>query len=209
MRPCCRSCRFPTCAWPRSFRGQQPASSAEIGPHLRRALRLIGCRCLHHWRLHRIEPAGTWQRIHRIVAAAQQYKVLAEPAAEDAETVPFVPDSVERLTARIGVLAASQAWSLQGEEIAALAHWVQAVPVQCVAYSAAAGTLPDTTSRLWLSLHGDESPSLIVGAPPEEDAGAWHIELQPVLAALRATPPDAPAPAEPGVEPLDKRLRKR
>jgi hypothetical protein len=181
----------------------------DIGRHLRRALVLIGCMCLQHWRLHELEPEGTWRRIHRIVAVAQELGVISDPGAEDAGHLSFAPDSIERVAARIGVLAAGHVWSLHADEIETLAQWVQSVPVQCSEPPAAAGTLPETSARLWMSLDGDAPPSLIVGTPPAEDASARLIELQPVMAALRATPPQVPSAAQEGAEPLDRRLRKR
>lgn len=188
---------------------QEPLSAPDIGRHLRRALVLIGCMCLQYWRLHELEPDGTWRRIHRIVTVAQELGVISDPGTEDAGGLSFAPDSIERLAARIGVLAAGHVWSLHPDEIEALAQWVQSVPVQCSELPAAAGTLPETSARLWMSLDGDAPPSLIVGMPPAEDASARLIELQPVTAALRATPPKAPSAAQEGAEPLDRRLRKR
>ena len=188
---------------------QERPSGPDIGRHLRRALVLIGGMCLQYWRLHVLEPEGTWQRIHRIVAVAQELGVISNPGTEDTGGLPFAPESIERVAARIGVLAASHVWALPPAEIEALTRWVQSLSVQCVDASAATGTMPETSSRLWMSLGGDEPPSLIVGAPPAEDASAQVIELQPVLAALRATPPKAPSAAQPGAEPLDRRLRKR
>jgi len=188
---------------------QERLSAPDIGRHLRRALVLIGCMCLQYWRLHEIEPDGTWRRIHRIVAVAQELGVMSGPGTEDAGGLSFAPDSIERVAARIGVLAASHVWSLHPDEIEALAQWVQSLPVQCSDPSAAAGTMPETSARLWMSLDGDDPPSLIVGAPPAEDIRAKVIELQPVTAALRATPPTAPSDAQEGSEPFDRRLRKR
>ena len=188
---------------------QERLSVPEIGRHLRRALVLTGCMCLQYWRLHELEPEGTWRRIHRIVAVARELGVISDPGTEDAGDLSFAPDSIERVAARIGVLAASHAWLLQPDEIETLAHWVQSLPVQCSNPSAANGTMPATSSRLWMSLDADAPPSLIVGAPPTEDASAQLIELQPVTAALRATPPQASSAAQQGTEPLDRRLRKR
>jgi hypothetical protein len=188
---------------------QERLSAPDIGRHLRRALALIGCMCLQYWRLHEIQPEGTWRRIHRIVAVAQELGVISDPGTEDAGGLWFAPESIERVAARIGVLAAGHVWSLHPDEIETLAQWVQSLPVQCSSPSAAAGTLPETSARLWMSLDGDAPPSLIVGAPPAEDASAQVIELQPVMASLRATPPKAPSDAQEGTEPLDRRLRKR
>jgi hypothetical protein len=188
---------------------QERLSAPDIGRHLRRALVLTGCMCLQYWRLHELEPEGTWRRIHRIVAFAQELGLVSDPGTGDAGGLAFAPDSIERVAARIGVLAASHVWSLHPDEIETLAQWVQSLPVQCSDPSAAAGTMPETSARLWMSLDGDAPPSLIVGAPPAEDASALHIELQPVIAALRATPPKAPSAAQQGTEPLDRRLRKR
>jgi hypothetical protein len=188
---------------------QERLSTPEIGRHLRRALALIGCMCLQYWRLHEIQPEGTWRRIHRIVAVAQELGAISDPGTEDAGGLWFAPESIERVAARIGVLAAGHVWSLHPDEIETLAQWVQSLPVQCSDPSAAAGTMPETSSRLWMSLDGDAPPSLIVGAPPTEDVSAQVIELQPVMASLRATPPKAPSDAQEGTEPLDRRLRKR
>jgi hypothetical protein len=188
---------------------QERLSTPEIGRHLRRALVLIGCMCLQYWRLHEIQPEGTWRRIHRIVAVAQELGVISDPGTEDAGGLWFAPESIERVAARIGVLAAGHVWSLHPDEIETLAQWVQSLPVQCSDPSAAAGTMPETSARLWMSLDGDAPPSLIVGAPPTEDVSAQVIELQPVMASLRATPPKAPSDAQEGTEPLDRRLRKR
>lgn len=187
---------------------QRQPSAPNLGRDLRRALALTGSLCLHRWRLHQPEPKGTWYRIHRILAVAEQLGVVADPSAEEAGGLPFVPDSIDRVAARIGVLASGRSGTQQPGEMETLAHWIQSVPVQCMAV-ADPGTMPDTTSRLWMSLDGDEPPSLIAGAPPADDAGARVIELQPVLATLRAAPPKAAPAAQPGTEPLDKRLRKR
>jgi hypothetical protein len=134
---------------------QERLSATDSGRHLRRALVLTGCMCLQHWRLHELEPEGTWRRIHRIVAVARKLGVISDSGDEDACHLSFAHDSIERVAARIGVLAASHVWSLQPEEIETLAQWIQSVPVQCSEPPAAAGTLPETSARLWMSLDGD------------------------------------------------------
>ena len=187
---------------------RQALSAPDIGRHLRRALALIGSLCVQRGRLHEPEPDGTWQRIHRILAVAEQLGVVADPGDENAAGLPFAPDSIERLAARIAVLASSRGRGLQAGEMDALAHWIQSVPLECTAVTDP-GSMPDTSSRLWMSLDRDEPPSLIAGPPPADDASARVIELRPVLATLRATPPKTPAAAQPGTESLDKRLRKR
>jgi hypothetical protein len=110
---------------------QERLSTPDIGRHLRRALVLTGCMFLQHWRMHELEPEGTWRRIHRIVACAQELGVISDPGTEEAGGLPFTPDSIERVAARIGVLAASHVWSLHPDEIGTLAQWVQSLPVQC------------------------------------------------------------------------------
>ncbi|WP_373053390.1 hypothetical protein [Thioalkalivibrio sp.] len=187
---------------------QRQPSAPDPGRALRRALALTGGLCLHGWRLNQSEPEGTWHRIHRMLAVAEELGVVADPSAEDAAGLAFVPDSIDRVAARIGVLASSRSRTLQPGEMEALAHWIQSVPVQCTAVTDP-GAMPDTSSRLWMSLDSDEPPSLIAGAPPAGDANARVIELQPVLATLRAAPPKAAPADQQGTEPLDKRLRKR
>lgn len=188
---------------------EPPLPVAKIGMHLRLALALVACLSVHRWFLGLLEPARAWKRIHHIIAAADQIGALAEPAGSDEECLWFVPDRLERLAGRIGVLASSQPWSLDSVEILALTEWIQTVPVECASYALAAGSFPDTSSRLWLSLDGECAPSLIVGRPPKDDTHAWCIELQPVLTVLHTKPQNLSISPQAGSEPLHKRLRKR
>jgi cyclic-di-GMP-binding protein len=190
------------------FLGHERISVPDIGLYLRRALLLTGCQCLHCWRLYEVEPEGTWLRIHRILAVAERLDLVSDPGTAEEGGLAFLPDSIERIAARIGILAASNVWALQQGEIGVLTRWIQSVPVKYAAAPAAESDVPRATSRLRMLLDEDQAPSLILG-PPLSGTEARYIDLEPVLAALRASPPESDGGSTPGAERLDRRLRKR
>ncbi|MBS0001791.1 MAG: hypothetical protein KFF45_01780 [Thioalkalivibrio sp.] len=187
---------------------QRGPSPANAGWHLRRASYLSQMLSLHLWRLYQTEPRGFWLQLHRTLGLAERLGVAAEPATDRERSAGYEPASVEATVARIAALASTDIYALYPGEASALAQWLRAIPLRCVDSVASGGDQGRPMLRMLLSV--DRPPSLQMG----QDAPApsvRYIELGPVIAALRFTPP-APvgqAASQKAADSLDQRLRRR
>jgi len=187
---------------------QQGQSSANPGWHLRRAVYLNHVLSVHLWRLYQTEPRGFWLQLHRTLGLAERLGVAAEPATDRERGAGYEPASVEATIARIAVLASTDIYALYRGEASALAKWLKAIPLRCVDTVASRDGQDRPMLRMLLSV--DRPPSLQMG----QDApgpSVRYIELGPVIAALRFTPP-APvgkAASQKAADSLDQRLRRR
>ncbi len=187
---------------------QRGLSPANAGWHLRRAAYLSQVLSVHLWRLYQTEPRGFWLQLHRALGLAERLGVAAEPATDRERGAGYQPASVEATVARIAALASTDIYALYRGEASALARWLEAIPLRCVDTVASGGDQGRPMLRMLLSV--DRPPSLQMG----QDAPApsvRYIELGPVIAALRFTPP-APvgeAASQKAADRLDQRLRRR
>lgn len=192
----------------RLVEAQRGPSPANAGWHLRRASYLSQMLSLHLWRLYQTEPRGFWLQLHRTLGLAERLDVAAEPATDRERSAGYEPASVEATVARIAALASTDIYALYPGEASALAQWLRAIPLRCVDSVASGGDQGRPMLRMLLSV--DRPPSLQMG----QDAPApsvRYIELGPVIAALRFTPP-APvgqAASQKAADRLDQRLRRR
>jgi cyclic-di-GMP-binding protein len=157
--------------------------SSEAGGHLRFALLLSGCRCLHFWRFYHPVPEGSWLQIHRILALGERLGVADDAATEASGSRAIAPDSIAALAARIAVLGSTDVHTLRHGEAECLARWLQSVPLRCsegIPRDAA-----ESTRLLQLRLDEDRAPSVLTG-PPEPGGNVRYVDLAPVLSAIGA-----------------------
>jgi len=186
---------------------QRSIGVQDAAPHLRRAMLLLACRCLHFWRLYQPLPPNTWLQIYRVLEVAESLGVVGEPAA-DVERLSgqnLSPDSVEHLVGRIAVLASAGVYGLHQGEVGVLARWLESVQVKCVPDMPAGGD--ESSPLLRLPLHEDRAPSLVTGRPAAAEDRRL-ISLSPVVDALRSGPVahGRPGTWHPSTGGLDRRL---
>ncbi|TVP87772.1 MAG: hypothetical protein EA347_07075 [Thioalkalivibrio sp.] len=187
---------------------QQGRSPASAGWHLRRAAYLSQMLSVHLWRLYQAEPRGFWLQLHRALGLAERLGVASEPATDRERGAGYEPASVEAAVARVAVLASADIYALYRGEASALAQWLKAIPLRCTDTVASRNDQDRPMLRMLLSV--DRPPSLQMGQDGPAPS-VRYIELGPVIAALRFTPP---APVEGAVpqkaaDSLDQRLRRR
>jgi cyclic-di-GMP-binding protein len=155
--------------------------ASEAGPHLRFALLLSGCRCLHLWRFYQPVPEGSWLQIHRILALGERLGVADEPATEASGSRAMTSASIATLAARIAVLGSTDVHTLRHGEAECFARWLQSVPVRCSA--ATPGDAAESSRMLQLRLDEDRAPSVLTG-PPQPGDNIRYVDLDPVLSAI-------------------------
>jgi len=186
---------------------QHRIGAHDAAPHLRRALLLAACRCLHFWRFYQPLPPNTWLQIYRVLEVAERLGVSGEPAADQERLSgqSLSPDSVEHLVARIAVLASAGVYSLHHGEVGVLARWLESVPVKCISDIPVGND--ESSPLLRLPLHEDRAPSLVTGRPAAAEDRRL-IELSPVVDAIRSgpAPQGRPGSWHPATGGLDRRL---
>lgn len=183
-------------------------SPAHAGWHLRRATYLSQMLSLHLWRLYQTEPSGFWLQVYRALGLAEHLGVAAEPPTDRERSSGYEPASVEATVARIAVLASSDVCALYRGEADVLAQWLKAIPLRCVDRPVSPGDQDKPMLRMMLSV--DRPPSLLMGQGAAAPS-IRYVDLGPVIAALRFTPP-APVDAaatQKAADSLDQRLRRR
>jgi len=187
---------------------QREQSPAHVGWHLRRATHLSQMLSLHLWRLYQTEPSGFWLQVHRALGLAELLGVAAEPPTDRERSSGYEPASVEATVSRIAVLASCDVYALYRGEAGVLAQWLKAMPLRCVDRAPSPGDQDRPMLRMMLSVDGP--PSLLMGQGATAPS-VRYVDLGPVIAALRFTPP-APVSAaatQKAADSLDQRLRRR
>jgi len=185
---------------------QQLVRSDAAGPYLRKSVSLSQRLSLHLWRLYQAEPKGFWAQLHRALELAESLGAASEAPALDEAGIGYAPGSVERLFARIAVLASSDVYALRREEATLLDGWLEALPLRLTESVEHPGEGHRPLLRVELDL--DRPPSLLMG---QGDAapGLRFIDLDPLIAALRFMPPKVQDGETGGADDLGRRLQRR
>ncbi len=185
---------------------QHLVQSDAAGTYLRKSVYLSHRLSLHLWRLYQAEPEGFWAQLHRALELGESLGVASEAPAPDEAVSGYAPASIETLVARIAVLASSDVYALRRDEATLLAGWLEAPPLRVSESVERSGG--EHQPLLRLELDSDRPPSLLMGRG-DAAPGLRFIDLDPLIAALRFTPPKVQEGEAGGTDDLGRRLQRR
>ena len=154
-------------------------------PHMQAALDALAALAIHHWRLYQPLPRGLWRQIYGLYWFAMETGIATEPPVRRQAISPLGPDSIDTMSARLFVLGSTGVNALEIGDIDLLARWIGGIPVQGRPTPGTDGH-PDLPV-LRADLDTDHPPGLVLRSLPTEH-NSTHVELDPLLEALRDQP---------------------